>query len=58
MGSGLKSVPFPRLLHSISRVFEAAAAGRVHIATKAVPLSSIAEFWNAPGHPRIVFTLP
>lgn len=58
MGSGLKSVPLPRLLHSITRVFEAAAAGRVHIATKAVPLSSIADYWTAPGTPRIVFTLP
>lgn len=58
MGSGLKSVPLPRLLHSISRVFDAAAAGRLHIAAKAVPLSAVAEFWNAPGTPRIVFTIP
>ncbi len=57
MGSGLKSVPFPRLLDAIGHVFDAAADGRLQIAARAVPLSAVAEFWNAPGSPRIVFTM-
>jgi NADPH:quinone reductase-like Zn-dependent oxidoreductase len=59
MGSGVKSVPFPKLLDSIRNVFEAVTPARLQIATKIVPLSCIESIWEgAPGKPRIVFTIP
>lgn len=58
MGSGVKSVPFPKLLDSIRSVFEVVLPAKLQIATKAVPLSAIEETWeDAPGRPRIVFTM-
>ncbi len=54
MGSGVKSVPFPKLLASIKSVFDAFGPARLQIATKAVPLSAIGEAWDAPGKPRVV----
>jgi NADPH:quinone reductase-like Zn-dependent oxidoreductase len=58
MGSGVKSVPFPKLLDGIGNVFHAAVPARLQIATKIVPLSAIEESWGAPGKPRIVVTIP
>ena len=58
MGSGVKSVPFLNLLDAIRNVFEAAVPAKLQIATKTVPLSAIEETWDAPGKPRIVFTIP
>jgi NADPH:quinone reductase-like Zn-dependent oxidoreductase len=57
MGSGLKSVPMPKLLDSIRQTFDLAAQGKLHLPTKAVPLATVAENWEAPGQPRLVFTL-
>ena len=57
MGSGLKSVPFPRLLDAIRQTFDLAAQGKLYLATKAVPLFTIADNWNAPGKPRLVYTI-
>jgi NADPH:quinone reductase-like Zn-dependent oxidoreductase len=58
MGSGVKSVPFPKLLDSIRNVFDSVVPAKLQIATKTVPLSAIGEVWeNAPGKPRIVFTM-
>jgi NADPH:quinone reductase-like Zn-dependent oxidoreductase len=57
MGSGVKSVPFPRLLASITSVFEAVAPAGLQIATESVPLSAITEAWEAPAKPRIVVTI-
>ena len=54
MGSGLKSVPFPRLLNAICNTFDLAAQGGLYLPTQAVPLSSIAENWNALGKARLV----
>jgi NADPH:quinone reductase-like Zn-dependent oxidoreductase len=56
MGSGVKSVPFPKLLDAIRNVFDVAVSAKLQIATKIVPLCAIAETWHAPGKPRIVFT--
>jgi NADPH:quinone reductase-like Zn-dependent oxidoreductase len=56
MGSGVKSVPFPKLLGAIRNVFDVAVSAKLQIATKIVPLCAIAETWHAPGKPRIVFT--
>jgi hypothetical protein len=57
MGSGVKSVPFPKLLDSIRNIFAVVVPAKLRIATKTVPLSAIEEAWNAPGKPRIVFTI-
>ena len=57
MGSGLKSVPFPKLLDAIRATFELAAQGKLQLATKAVPLSAVADTWNAPGQPRLVYSI-
>ena len=56
MGSGLKSVPMAKLLEAIRHTFDLAAQGNLQLATKAVPLSTVAETWNAPGKPRLVYT--
>ena len=58
MGSGLKSVPFAKLLEGVGKVFEAAIPASLEIKTKSVPLSEIAAIWDAPGKPRIVVTIP
>ncbi len=59
MGSGLKSVPFPTLLASIGRTFQAVRPANLQISTTAVPLSAIESTWaTAPGNPRVVFTIP
>ena len=58
MGSGVKSVPFARLLDSVSNVFDAVAPAKLQIATKTVPLSEIEETWEgATGRPRVVLTV-
>jgi NADPH:quinone reductase-like Zn-dependent oxidoreductase len=58
MGSGLRSVPFARLLASIRGVFEAAAPANLRVETRTMPLASIAEAWAAPAKPRIVIAIP
>jgi NADPH:quinone reductase-like Zn-dependent oxidoreductase len=58
MGSGLKSVPLPKLLNSIGNAFVAAMPAKPQIATNIVPLSAIEDSWGAPGKPRIVVTIP
>jgi NADPH:quinone reductase-like Zn-dependent oxidoreductase len=54
MGSGVKSVPFPKLLAASGNVFEAVGPAKLQIATKVVPLAEIDKTWQAPGKPRIV----
>lgn len=58
MGSGLKSVPFPKLLEAIAKTFALAAESGIYLPTKAEALSTVAETWNAPGKPRLVYTMP
>jgi NADPH:quinone reductase-like Zn-dependent oxidoreductase len=58
MGSGVKSVPFPKLLDAIRNVFEAVAPANLQVATKPVPLSEIEKVWESPGKPRVVLTIP
>jgi NADPH:quinone reductase-like Zn-dependent oxidoreductase len=58
MGSGAKSVPFPRLLDAIGKVFAVTASANLQIATKTRPLAAIEEGWAAPGNPRVVVTIP
>jgi NADPH:quinone reductase-like Zn-dependent oxidoreductase len=58
MGSGVKSVPFPKLLDSIRNVFDAVIPAKLQIATKTVSLSAIEKSWDEPGRPRIVVAIP
>jgi NADPH:quinone reductase-like Zn-dependent oxidoreductase len=58
MGSGVKSVPFPKLLDAIGNIFKAVAPANLQIATKQMSLSQIEEAWGAPGKPRLVVTIP
>lgn len=58
MGSGVKSVPFAKLLDAIRNVFEAVAAAGLQIATEEVSLSQIEKAWEMPGKPRVVVTIP
>jgi NADPH:quinone reductase-like Zn-dependent oxidoreductase len=57
MGSGFKSVRSSALLGAIKSVFDAVVPAKLQIATKTVPLSLIEETWDAPGKPRVVFTI-
>jgi NADPH:quinone reductase-like Zn-dependent oxidoreductase len=57
MGSGLKSVPLPKLLEGIRKTFDLAARGKLYLPTRTVPLSTVTENWDGPGRPRLVFTL-
>jgi NADPH:quinone reductase-like Zn-dependent oxidoreductase len=57
MGSGYKSVPLPALLNAVRNTFDAVGPAKLRIATKSVPLSEVESHWNAPGKPRLVFTL-
>lgn len=59
MGSGIGSIALPRLLRAVGAVLEAAADGRLHIATEAVPLAALADHRNAPASEgRKVFVMP
>jgi hypothetical protein len=58
MGSGNKSIPLPRLLASITSVFDAFVPARLRIKTKVVPLAEVEETWDDNGKSRIVFVLP
>jgi ABC-type molybdate transport system permease subunit len=47
----------PALLNAVKSTFEAIGQANLRIATKTVPLSEVENHWNAPGKPRLVFTL-
>lgn len=58
MGSGLGSVPVPRLIAAIGGVMRAAASDGFHIPTRAVPLTDVERMWSANDDAqRVVFTL-
>ncbi|HHT8830409.1 TPA: quinone oxidoreductase family protein [Burkholderia cenocepacia] len=58
MGSGLGSVPLPRLLASVRGVFEAAGEAGLAIDTRTVPLSAVGEYWSDTSSVvRPVFTM-
>lgn len=58
MGSGLKSVPFSKLMEAVDKTFALAAQSGLYLPTNAVSLSTIEDTWSAPGTPRLVYTLP
>jgi len=57
MGSGVKSVPLPKLLGAIKSVFEVAGSAKLQIATQTMPLAEIEVAWEKPGKPRVVVTI-
>ena len=57
MGSGIGSVPMPRIQHAIEQLLNATVPGGFKIATKAVPLAQVADHWSDDdSQARIVFT--
>lgn len=46
MGSGIGSIPMPRILDAIKNVLNAAVPGKFEIATKQVPLSRVESHWG------------
>ena len=57
MGSGYKSVPLPALFAAVKSTFDATIPAKLQIAAKAVSLAEVEQYWNAPGKPRVVFTI-
>ncbi|WP_175909979.1 quinone oxidoreductase family protein [Burkholderia metallica] len=58
MGSGLGSVPLPRLLASVRGVFDAAGPAGLSIDTRAVPLADVGAHWaDTSSVVRPVFTM-
>jgi hypothetical protein len=55
MGSGLKSVPFQKLLEGIRQTFDLAAHGKLYLPTRVIPLSTVEENRDAVGKPGLVF---
>ena len=57
MGSGIGSVPMPRVFAAIAQVLQAAVPAGLQVATRAVPLREVGHQWGAPeGRMRTVFT--
>ena len=57
IGSGIGSVPLPRVIALIDEVMRAAASHSFHIPTRAAPLPEIEQIWPREDDKRVVFTL-
>jgi hypothetical protein len=58
MGSGIGSIPFPRLLKAIQGVLEAAPSAGFKIATEPVPLADVTKAWAAGDTDSRIVLLP
>jgi len=57
MGSGIGSVPMPRVFHAIAQVLNAAVPAGFQIESRVVPLREVARYWaTQEGRARTVFT--
>ncbi|CAN7741918.1 zinc-binding alcohol dehydrogenase family protein [Caballeronia sp. LjRoot29] len=56
MGSGIGSIPMPRLLGAIEHLLNATVPGGFEIATNVVPLSQVEDHWTNENQARTVFT--
>jgi len=56
MGSGMGSIPLPRMLAALQQLFDAAVPGGFAIATQALPLSQVEQHWANDAESRVVFT--
>jgi NADPH:quinone reductase-like Zn-dependent oxidoreductase len=54
MGSGIGSVPLPKLLDAIKGVMRAASSAGFEVAAIPTPLANVTQAWNDSGDPRIV----
>ncbi len=57
MGSGTGSVPMHRMTAVIGQLMYAAVPAKLRIATRQVPLSTVAEEWSSEGRTRTVFRI-
>lgn len=57
MGSGIGSVPLPRLVAAIGGVFDVAVAGGVSLPAETMPLEQVEQAWQAKADRRIVLTM-
>ncbi|KPC54191.1 quinone oxidoreductase family protein [Amantichitinum ursilacus] len=56
LGSGIGSVPLPRLLHVVAQVLQATVPAQLQVNAEAVPLAQLAEYWDrADSQLRTVF---
>jgi hypothetical protein len=58
MGSGIASVPFPKLLEAIAGVLQAAPSADFKTAIKPVPLSDVSRAWLAADADSRVVLVP
>lgn len=58
MGSGIKSVPFSRLLAAIKSVFELSVQTKLEMKISPIPLADVEATWDSGGKSRIVYLLP
>jgi NADPH:quinone reductase-like Zn-dependent oxidoreductase len=56
MGSGIGSIPMPRMLGAIEQLLNATVPGGFKIATNPVPLSQVEDHWANENQARTVFT--
>jgi NADPH:quinone reductase-like Zn-dependent oxidoreductase len=57
MGSGVNSIPLPRLVKAVEELLAAAASGAFEMALKTVPLAHVADHWSdLDSASRTVFT--
>ncbi|MFL9873081.1 quinone oxidoreductase family protein [Paraburkholderia megapolitana] len=57
MGSGIGSIPMPRIHHAIAQLLNATVPGKFEIAVKPVPLAQVEDYWASDdSQVRVVFT--
>ena len=56
MGSGMGSIPMPRMLAALTQLFNAAVPAGFAIATQPMPLSQVEQHWANEAESRVVFT--
>jgi len=58
MGSGIGSIPFPKLLHAIRGVLEAAPSAGFTVATAPTPLAEVTSAWAAGASDSRIVLVP
>jgi hypothetical protein len=58
MGSGIGSMPLPKLLKAIQAVLEAAPSAGFKVAAKALPLALVTRAWAATDPPSRIILRP
>ncbi|WP_320535027.1 quinone oxidoreductase family protein [Robbsia andropogonis] len=55
LGSGIGSIPMPRLLEAVKGVLQAAISVQLEVDIAPVPLSAMADYWDTDSRARTVF---